>query len=123
MRFLKILTYIFSYFHSFDKYFFIPLVENFDALETIEQVFLQALQVNAFVRSLSFFSDSFELILIPINLIMSPMLIIRFLCSRRQTLHEFLGSLFAPSSLHRMGDFVRLLQTTADEWRFIGGTL
>ena len=55
-------THIFSYFDSIDNLFFIPLVENFDALETIEQVFLQALRVNAFVRSLFFFFDSLELI-------------------------------------------------------------
>jgi hypothetical protein len=31
-------------------------------------------------------------------------------------------SLLALSSLHRMGDLLRSLQTTADGWRFIGGT-
>ena len=52
----------------------------------------------------------------------SPMLINRVLSSHRQTLHKFLGASIAPSSLHRMGDLLRSLQTTADGWRFIGGT-
>ena len=30
--------------------------------------------------------------------------------------------MFALSSLHRMGDLLWLLQITADEWTFIGGT-
>jgi hypothetical protein len=44
------------------------------------------------------------------------------LCSHRRTLHKFIGSSLALSSLHRMGDFLRLLQTTAYEWTFLGGT-
>ena len=44
------------------------------------------------------------------------------MCLHCQTLHKFLIASIAPSSLHRMGDLLRLLQTTAGGWRFIGGT-